>query len=226
MKPSVLLGGQFVCVLTTVGVVPAALSYPSTRLFRVTGGRVSNAVATRCLLPPAVRQLTGGSPILPEFCKSYHIEGVGQKSHVNLQTNTGHTIRTDVPKKMGGDDTAPQPVETLLAAFVGCTQATAIFVGRNMEPRLVIDYLEFDIDAHRDERGALEMPISQKPAIPARLQTIEGTIKVHLKKGSLTESQLEILSEQTEARCPVANMMLASGCAMNIVWLNGVNDES
>lgn len=227
MKQSVLLGGQFICVLSTVAVIPAALSFPlTTRLFGVTAGRVSNAIAPR-YLPQAARQLTGtSSTIQPEFCKSYHIEGVGHKSHVKLQTNTGHTIRTDVPKKMGGDDAAPQPVETLLAAFLGCTQATAVFVGRNMEPRLVIDYLEFDIDAHRDERGALEMPITQTPAIPARLQTIEGTIKVHLKKGSLNESQLEILSEQTEARCPVANMMIASGCAMNIEWLNGVNGES
>ena len=202
--------------------MPSALSYPSTRLFRVAAGRVSHGVATRGLL----RQLTGESSILPEFCKSYHIEGVGQKSHVSLQTNTGHTIRTDVPKHMGGNDTAPQPVETLLAALIGCTQATAVFVGRNMEPRLVIDYLEFDIDAHRDERGALEMPITQKPSIRARLQTIQGTIKVYLKKGSLNESQLEILAEQTEARCPVANMILASGCAMNIKWLIGANGES
>ena len=48
--------------------------------------------------------------------KHYNIKGNGQQSIVKMQTNTGHTIQTDIPHKMGGKDTAPQPVEHLLAA--------------------------------------------------------------------------------------------------------------
>ena len=44
---------------------------------------------------------------------------------------------------MGGANLAPQPVETLLAALIGCTQATALFVGRQLG--VVIDKMEFDI---------------------------------------------------------------------------------
>eukprot|EP00965_Chrysotila_dentata_P060504 2005565-Pleurochrysis_carterae.AAC.2 len=45
-----------------------------------------------------------------------------------ISTDTGHTIRTDVPKHMGGDDIAPQPVELLLAALVGVCSAIIIHV--------------------------------------------------------------------------------------------------
>ena len=84
-----------------------------------------------------------------------------------MTTSTGHTIQTDVPIKMGGKNEAPQPVELLLAAFIGCTQATALFVGRQMKPdRIILDKMEFDIQAVRDEQGALSLPIDQDPKVP------------------------------------------------------------
>jgi uncharacterized OsmC-like protein len=154
--------------------------------------------------------------------KSYRIQGIGRRTQVEMRTNTGHPIKTDVPKTMDGQDTAPQPVETLLAALLGCTHVTAIFVGRHLTPRILIDRIEFDVKAERDERGALQLPITIDPDIPARLQRITGTIQVYTKnKERLTEEQLEILSHQTELRCPVANMIVASGCEMNVLWVEG-----
>jgi uncharacterized OsmC-like protein len=152
--------------------------------------------------------------------KSYHLTGIGTKSRIELFTNTGHVLQTDVPKKMGGTNTAPQPVETLLAALLGCTQATAVYVGRHMEPRVLVERLEFDVTAYRDERGALDLPISRRPSIPARLQSVEGTVTVYLKNKNeqLSSEEIHLLAEQTEARCPVANMMAASGCKMLIQW--------
>ena len=141
-----------------------------------------------------------------------------------MQTNTGHTIQTNVPQKMGGKDTAPQPVEYLLAALIGCTQATAIYVGRMMKPRILIDRINFDIHGYRDERGALALPIDTIPSITARLQCVSGTVKVYFKKNGMkviSDEELSILAKQTEARCPVANMMYASGCDMDIKWING-----
>ena len=136
--------------------------------------------------------------------------------------NTHHTLQTDLPKAMGGTNTAPQPVETLLAALLGCTQATALFVGR--QTGIVISKMEFDITAYRDERGALEMPIdvetNRLPEIPSRLQELRGTVTV-VSPQDLTPQQLTVLQEQTEARCPVANMMIASGCDMtNVEWIH------
>jgi putative redox protein len=158
--------------------------------------------------------------------KTYHIQGhttPKAKSSVTMTTNTGHSLQTDLPKPMGGKDEAPQPVETLLAALIGCTQATAIFVGRQMKPdRLVIDRMEFSLTGTRDERGALQLPIDIDPPVPSRLQQVSGTIRVFTAKGtSISNEQMTLLREQTEQRCPVANMMLASGCAMDVEWTDG-----
>jgi uncharacterized OsmC-like protein len=146
---------------------------------------------------------------------------------------------------MGGADKAPQPVETLLAAFAGCTQATATFVGRRMQPqRILIDRLEFDLAAYRDERGALTLPIEEDPPTPAMLQRIDGTIRVFIKEArtrkkksddrddgvgeaqedarpAITDDQLRLLAHQTEIRCPVASMIAASGCEMDVRWVDG-----
>lgn len=156
--------------------------------------------------------------------KHYAISGVGHRSKVTCRTNTNHILEADVPKKMGGGDEAPQPVEHLLAALVGCTQATATYVGRMMRPRLNIERIDFNIEAYRDERGALSLPITELPPIPARLQSVSGSVDVHFKDGAdVSEEQLRVLGEQTEARCPVANMMHASGCVMDIQWRNGAD---
>lgn len=123
---------------------------------------------------------------------------------------------------MGGANLAPQPVETLLAALIGCTQATALFVGRQLG--VVIDKMEFDISAGRDERGALQLPIDQTPSMPSRLQEISGTVQVYTAD-VLSKETLHVLKEQTETRCPVANMVVASGCQMNVEWISMVFKE-
>jgi hypothetical protein len=156
---------------------------------------------------------------------------------VTVKTNTGHVLQTDLPRTMGGRDSAPQPVEMLLASWMGCTQATALFVGRHLlNNNAVIDCSEFDnITAFRDERGALALPIDRAPSVVSRLQRVTGTITVHTRcqqdsscsnnnnnnATGISAEQLLVLKEQTELRCPVANMMIASGCVMDVTWVVG-----
>lgn len=167
--------------------------------------------------------------------KSYHLTGTGEKSSTIITTNTKHTIRTDIPIYMGGNDSAPQPVEYLLASFIGCTQATALFVGRHMKPRILIRKMEFDIVGTRDDHGALDnVPISSKsefPKVPARVTSVDGSITVFAsdRKGEAVKignDLLKLLEQHTEQRCPVANMILASGCTINITWKDGYNNST
>ena len=209
--------------------------------------------------------------------KSYHLTGHGTSQSTTtsiVQTDDTnhqhqhHILRTDLPLHMGGQNTAAQPVELLLAAYIGCTQATAVYVGRNMRPtRVMIERMEFDIQGERDDWGALgvvpiHVPSSSDsghghghaeessssssssssshqnddedlPSTPARLQLIKGVIKVFAKdrKGQAVEigqNAMKALEKQTEHRCPVANMMIASGCMMDIEWVdgNGLSKES
>lgn len=191
--------------------------------------------------------------------KCYKLKGDGEQTSVSIQTDTNHTLQTDIPRTMGGGDRGAQPVEHLLSAFIGCTQATALFVGRNMKPdRVLIDRMEFDVEGERDERGALDaLPIdalSPLPSTPARLLLVKGVIRVFavdaksmnarrrqqakgkgnskrkdisvegivpLVPAPITQEQLTVLERQTEARCPVADMMIASGCKIDIQWVDG-----
>ena len=162
--------------------------------------------------------------------KTYQLKGFGESCKTNVLTDTTHKLNTDIPKAMGGQDSAPQPVEHLLSAYIGCTQATAIFVGRNMKPRVLVDKIEFDIVGQRDERGAVDdLPITQQsplPQIPARLSSINGTIRVFTKDRSgemiaMGEGSLELLEKHVEHRCPIANMMILSGCEMSVRWEDG-----
>lgn len=199
----------------------------------------SSAVSSSCLRITTTSSLSendsdkGNNPIVDppssQYIKSYKLTGETgantNKSGVTVQTTkTGHTLQTDVPRKMGGRDTAPQPVEMLLTAWMGCTQATALFVGRQMQQphRLLLNRLVFDVQGHRDERGALELPITTDPPVPSRMFRVEGTIIVHRVGGqAITTQEMKVLREQTESRCPVANMMIASGCQMNVEWIDG-----
>lgn len=174
------------------------------------------------------RTLSAGASAAQEHLHTYHVTArTGQnKSSADIQTSTGHSLRTDVPKAMGGKDLSPQPVETLLAALAGCTQATALFVGRQMRPRVKIDLLEMEFKAERDTRGALALPITEDPARPARLTRVAGRILVHASE-QLSKDQLEMLQHQTELRCPVASMLTASGCDMTgVLWVDCNGQEA
>lgn len=192
-------------------------------LFTSTATPIIRAFST--FSPPAsnipIRLFASGDDSDQEkYTKSYKICGTGTGSAVEMKTNTNHILHTDVPLKMGGRDAAAQPVEHLLAALIGCTQVTAVYVGRMMKPRLLVDKIEFDLVGYRDERGALELPIEDLPLIPARLERVSGIVKVHFKEGvAPSDLQLKMLKEQTEARCPVANMIHLSGCNMDTEWI-------
>ena len=86
----------------------------------------------------------------------------------------------------------------------------------------MIQKLEFDnIQAYRDERGALNLHICENPGVYSKLQRITGTIRVFDRgdEGGLSSEQMELLKEQTELRCPVANMITASGCSIDVEWV-------
>lgn len=61
--------------------------------------------------------------------KDYRLTGEGSRNHCKVVTEDGYTIQSDIPKSMGGRDSAPQPVYLLLAALTGCETATANYVG-------------------------------------------------------------------------------------------------
>ena len=122
----------------------------------------------------------------------------------------------DSVKKQGGTNTAPQPVFLLLASLCGCELATARFVALKSSPKIKMGRIEFDLNAKRDERGAISLPLGSSLPVPSRLQHVWGTATVH--DTNATHEQITRLGDEVHLRCPVANMIVLSGCVLDIHW--------
>jgi len=181
----------------------------------------SLATATVPLVVRAVEN-SDGSSTESECILTYVVTGTGRGNKVTMTNNNGHEMVTDIPKKYGGNESAPTPVETLLAALIGCIQSTGMYVARSMAPRILVDRIEFDLKAQRDGRAPLEMPLEKTPELTVRPTRVFGTATVYQRNGEpIAPEQLQLLGTQTEARCPVSNLMQDSGCAMDIDWIDG-----
>ena len=172
--------------------------------------------------PAAARGLattTGGGADQgkPRRLKRYLARGVGGGTELGPSGSRSeaesHVMATDVTRAQGGKDAAPQPVNLLLAALIGCETATAAFVARKM--RITIGEIRFDLSAWRDEAGALSLPITQDPVAPSRLQSVAGTALVETDASA---EEIAALAHQVHTRCPVANMISASGCDLAVEW--------
>lgn len=87
-------------------------------------------------------------------------------------TSSGHELVTDVPRAAGGRDLSAQPVEMMIASLLGCKVATTHFVARHLWPRAHnrVDRIEFvDVEAARDDRGSLHLPINDAAPVSAAL---------------------------------------------------------
>lgn len=157
--------------------------------------------------------------------KEYHIRGQGESTRTNVYVHDSkdrRVISTDVPVAMGGKNSAPQPVEMLLASLCGCEQVTAEFVARHAKPRMYINKIEFEVFAKRDSKAAITLPLDV-PLPPARLERVWGTATVHT---SADQEQVDMLSREIKRRCPIANMVELSGCELDIVYIKYENQDS
>jgi uncharacterized OsmC-like protein len=151
--------------------------------------------------------------------KSYLVSAVAAgPTHAQCVTTTasGHEVRSDLPKFSGGTDSAAEPVYLLLSALAGCEAATAAYVARHMKLR--IGAISFELEAERDERGALAMPIADEPSAPARLLHVRGVARV--SDTEATPEQLRALGRAVHRRCPVANMIELSGCVLDVDFVH------
>ena len=186
------------------------------------------------------------------FCRSlssgtrlhlYRISAVcdGGKPLCRSTTSTGHVLATDVPRAAGGGDSFAQPVETLLASLLGCKAATAHYVARQLWPRLHnrIERIEFaEVEAARDERGALHLPIDEEAPVTSSLlccplppiltprcnkfveyRYVSGIAKVRPFSAAIEQTHVLALGALVERRCPVAGMMAQAGVRMQFRWL-------
>ena len=182
-------------------------------LGRLTARRVT-ARAWSASAPPASSD-EGASET---FIKRYPLVARGSGTQCVMKARNVHDIRTDVPKAMGGADEAPQPVELLLAALVGCEQATAAYVARHMSPRFKLKYVHFSVVGERDDRGATALPVHEPAPCAARLKRATGEAVVHARGPAETQARVDELARLVKSRCPVADTLRAAGTELEVRW--------
>ncbi|KAL4495598.1 hypothetical protein ABPG72_014067 [Tetrahymena utriculariae] len=145
--------------------------------------------------------------------KSYSLKGSGQQCQVKMMTEDGYQICSDTPIKQGGQGEYAQPIQLFLTSLVGCELATARYIANQMGVKIFS--IDFDIQAERDEWGARHIPVDESAPVVARLQRIWGTALVDTDG---TEEQVQTLKNIVKIRCPVANMVVLSGCKLEVEW--------
>lgn len=118
------------------------------------------------------------------------------------------TIVTDEPKPHGGESSGPSPLQTVVGALCGCEAVT--FRRTASEMKFEYSSLDFDAGYTNDIRGRM----GDRTVSPF-FQTVKVHIKVTTKQ---TPEELRQVIEETEARCPVMNLLLAANVKLNVQW--------
>lgn len=119
-----------------------------------------------------------------------------------------HEIVVDEAEQMGGDNAGANPLQYLLTALTGCTNAVAHMAAKEIE----FDLQELSIEAvgEFDPRGFMG-----DPNVRSHFQTTTLTVEV---KTSETEERLNELKEMVASRCPVYSTFVAADIEMTDTW--------
>jgi len=116
---------------------------------------------------------------------------------------------TDEPITSGGGETGPTPLETVLAALVGCK---CVMI-HNVADAMNFDYEGVEIDAAGtvDLRGPKGVP-----GFRPYFDTVDVKITIYTAE---SEERMTKLALNAEARCPVMNLFRDAGTAVNAEWV-------
>lgn len=119
------------------------------------------------------------------------------------------TLITDEPVAHGGSGQGPSPLQTVLGALCGCESVTF----RRTADEMGFDYdgIEFEAEFTIDIRGRMGVrevrPHFQTVRVQATVTTDEP------------EERLAEVVEETEARCPVYNLLSDAGVNLEMLWV-------
>ncbi|HSK22445.1 MAG TPA: OsmC family protein [Egicoccus sp.] len=125
-----------------------------------------------------------------------------------VDTGEWGTFVTDEPVAHGGTGEGPSPLQTVLGALCGCEGVTFKRAADDMG----LDYegLEFEAAYTIDIRGR-----QGDRSVRPHFQTIKVVAKVYT---AASHGQLREVVAETEARCPVLNLVKDAGVDVTMVW--------
>lgn len=132
-----------------------------------------------------------------------------------VQVRDFDPVFTDEPASLGGTNTAPSPLETVLVALVGCDGVIIHGVAKAMG----FDYrgVEFACESQIDVRGPKGVAGVRPYFEAATLDIIIFTDE--------SGQRLEQLKKNVEFRCPVMNLLRAADVQLTTNWTRRPADE-
>ncbi len=127
----------------------------------------------------------------------------------------GH-FATDEPIAHGGTGEGPSPLQAVLGALCGCEAVT--FRRTATELDFAYERIEFEAAFTIDIRGRMG-----RRDVRAHFQTIR--VQATVTTGE-SEERLAAVVAETEARCPVFNLVTDAGVETEMVWLKKPTDEA
>ncbi len=127
----------------------------------------------------------------------------------------GHFAVTDEPHAHGGTGEGPSPLQTVLGALCGCEAVT--FRRTATELGFAYERIEFEAAFTIDIRGRMG-----KRDVRAHFQTVRVQATVTTDE---SEERLAAVVAETEARCPVFNLINDAGVTTEMVWVRRPTDR-
>jgi uncharacterized OsmC-like protein len=119
------------------------------------------------------------------------------------------TTVTDEPLAHGGTSEGPSPLQSVLGALCGCESVTFNRTAKDMD--FSYDGIEFEAEYTIDIRGRLGMRGVRQHYQTVRVEAIVATDE--------SEERLAEVVEETEARCPVFNLLNDAGVNLKVRWV-------
>lgn len=119
------------------------------------------------------------------------------------------SLHTAEPEKLGGDNSAPTPMEYVLASFNGCISVVIELVAKEMT--FDLSALEFATNGEIDQRG-----LFGTADVSPHFQSIAATIAF---ASAEPPERTELLKIQVLRRCPAYNLLKDAGIPITIDWI-------
>ncbi len=116
---------------------------------------------------------------------------------------------TDEPIANGGTGEGPSPLQAVLGALCGCESVTFNRTAKDMD--FSYGGIDFEAEFTIDIRGRLGMR-----EVRRHFQTVR--VQATVRTDESTERLSEVV-EETEARCPVYNLMKDAGVNLEVLWI-------
>ena len=129
-------------------------------------------------------------------------------TRTQIQVRDFDPVFTDEPASLGGTNSAPSPLETVLVALVGCDGVIINGVAKAMG----FEYsgVEFECTSQIDVRGPKGVP-----GIRPYFEQAELVIVLYTDE---PEDRVNQLIRNVEFRCPVMNLMRAADVKLSVDW--------